>query len=207
MKCIIRAIKLWIFAVKWKKRNLNNFTEPKIIFDIDKVKVGKGTYGRIEVYNWEDKNEYLEIGNYVSIANGVKFILGGNHNYKCVSTYPFKRLFLSGEREASSKGPIVINDDVWIGMDSIILSNITIGVGAIVAAGSVVTKDVEPYSIVAGNPAVKIKYRFNEKIRNKLLDIKWEEITDEFIKENIDILEKDITEENIDEIIRCMRIK
>ena len=77
MKCIIRAIKLWIFAIKWKKRNLNNFTEPKIIFDIDKVKVGKGTYGRIEVYNWEDKNEYLEIGNYVSIANGVKFILGG----------------------------------------------------------------------------------------------------------------------------------
>ena len=54
---------------------------------------------------------------------------------------------------------------------------------------------------------LKIKYRFNEKIRNKLLDIKWEEITDEFIKENIDILEKDVTEENIDEIIKFMRLK
>lgn len=161
----------------------------------------------LKFINWEDKNEYLEIGNYVSIANGVKFILGGNHNYKCISTYQFKRLFLNGEREASSKGPIVINNDVWIGMDSIILSNVKVGIGAIIAAGSVVTKDVEPYSIVAGNPAVKIKYRFNEKIRNKLLDIKWEEITDEFIKENIDILEKDVTEENIDEIIKFMRLK
>jgi len=71
------------------------------------------------------------------------------------------------------KGDTIIGNDVWVGMDTVIMPGINIGDGAIVAANSVITKDVEPYTIVGGNPALKIKERFPEQIINKLLEIKW----------------------------------
>ena len=70
-----------------------------------------------------------------------------------------------------AKGDIVVGDDVWIGENAIVCSGVTIGQGAIVAAGAIVTKDIEPYAIVGGNPAKVIKYRFNENIRKKLIQI------------------------------------
>ncbi len=86
-----------------------------------------------------------------------------------------------------------------------ILSGVTIGKGAIVAAGSTVTRDVEPYSIVGGNPAKHIKYRFSSQIREKLLKFNFEELDNEMINKNIDLLYTELTEDNIDKLFSLLK--
>ena len=75
-----------------------------------------------------------------------------------------------------------IGHDVWIGCNSVILAGVKVGIGAVIGAGSVVTKDVPPYAIVVGNPARVLKYRFSPELIDKLLKSKWWELTDEEIK-------------------------
>ena len=162
-------IKLCSFRSKWRKHNKHNLTIANTIFDENIVKVSKGTYGHLNIHSYNKEVESLIIGNYCSIAGGVHFILSGGHSYETLSTYPFDA-FLTKQAESISKGPIIVDDDVWIGFGSIILSGVHIGKGAIIGAGSVVTKNVEPYSIVAGTPARLIKYRFSKNIIEKLLD-------------------------------------
>lgn len=190
-----------ICKIRWKKKNMHNYTNIIRSFDINKVNVGKMSYGPLEVYEWGSDNEKLDIGNYVSIAPGVKFLLGGNHYYNTFSTYPFKVMYLGEEREAYSNGPIVVNDDVWIGTDSIILSGVNIGKGAVIAAGSVVTKDVAPYSIVGGNPAKTIKFRFKEDIINKLMDLDISLVQENINNHNIDILYSKLDDDVLNDII------
>ena len=191
--------------MKWKKKNPHNYTTIKKTFDIEKVTVGKMSYGPLEVYEWGNANEELKIGNYVSIASGVKFILGGNHYYNTFSTYPFRVMCLNEEREAYSNGPIVIEDDVWIATDATILSGVNIGKGAVIAAGSVVVKDVPPYSIVGGNPAKVIKYRFEDKIIQRLMNIDISKINEKINKNNIEIFYEKLNEEVLDDIISISR--
>lgn len=193
-------IKLLMLKKKWKKDNLHNGTYLVKLCDISKINVGKDSYGYLEIYDWGSENEELKIGNYVSIANGVKFILGGNHNYNYFLTYPLKVKKFNYKVEAYSNGPIIIEDDVWIGMNSIIMSGVRIGRGSIVAAGSVVTKDIPPYAIVGGNPAKIIKYRFEDKIINKLCKIDITNISDDFIFKNKDLFFRNI-DDNLIEII------
>jgi acetyltransferase-like isoleucine patch superfamily enzyme len=192
------------FSVEWRKRNTHNFTTPAMNFKIDAVSVGKSTYGSLFVITRDYQDVKLIIGNYCSIADGVKFLLSGNHQYDIISTYPYELLMLNraGTGIAVAKGNIVVNDDVWIGANAIICSGVTIGQGAIVAAGAVVTKDVEPYAIVGGNPAKLIKYRFSESIRQKLIRIKIEDIFNKANKNNnFEILHAVLDDDNIDEII------
>ncbi|MDX8334898.1 CatB-related O-acetyltransferase [Candidatus Cetobacterium colombiensis] len=167
---------LYLFKKKWRSQNKHNQITPINKFPLEKVKVGKYSYGPIDVRSWGSSEEGLEIGNYVSIASGVKFILGGNHEINTFTTYPFKVMYLGDKVEAWTKGPIIVKDDVWIATDSIIMSGITIGQGAIVAAGSVVTKSVPAYAIVGGNPAKIIKYRYSKEIIDKMLEFDWSKI-------------------------------
>ena len=154
------------FKYKWRKRNKQNSTVPSSFFPLDKVKVGKMSYGSLDVKTFDNPKEMLSIGNYVSIAHNVVFILSGNHQYTSIANYPlYTRLIkLSPELDALTKGHIVIEDDVWIGYGVIILSGVRVGKGAIIAAGSVVTKDIPAFGIAGGNPAKLIKYRFTEEI-------------------------------------------
>ena len=101
-------------------------------------------------------------------------------------TYPFKVKVLGEEKEAVSKGPIIIGDDVWIGMDSLILSGVTVGRGSVIGARSVVTKDVPPYAIVAGNPARIIKYRFSEEMIDKLSSLEISGIKEVITESNVE---------------------
>ena len=141
----------------------------KWIFDIDRVEVGEGTYGPLNVLMHGESGSMLRIGSYCSIAPDVAFILESEHPYEGISTFPFKVKLGFSKCEATGKGDIAVGDDVWIGLNAIICSGVAIGQGAIIAAGSVVTKNVEPYSIVGGNPARHIKYRFEDEIlREKL---------------------------------------
>jgi acetyltransferase-like isoleucine patch superfamily enzyme len=116
----------------------------------------------------------VSIGNYCSIAAGVLFIAAGEHPMSLVSSYPFPGSDQFGPPTRDiAKGPITIGNDVWIGSRAIVLSGVKIGDGAVVGAGAVVSKDVEPYAVVAGNPAKLIRHRFEPKIVEGLLAIRW----------------------------------
>lgn len=154
-------ISLYRAKKRWRRKNTHNYTSIIKNIDFEIVSVGEGTYGAINASSWNSNDEKLVIGNYCSIASGVKFLLGGEHSYKTLTTYPFKAMKRS-EIEAFSKGFITVEDFVWIGTNALILSGVTIETGAIVAAGSVVTKNVPAYAIIGGNPARIIKYRFDE---------------------------------------------
>lgn len=114
----------------------------------------------------------LIIGNYVCIASGVIILMGGNYNHhsEWITVYPFTEQI---ERSYEPKGYTVIKSDAWIGMNAMIMHGVTVGEGAIVAAGSVVLKDVPPYTIVGGNPAKEIRKRFSDSEIDKLLELRW----------------------------------
>jgi acetyltransferase-like isoleucine patch superfamily enzyme len=189
------------FKESWRKNNIHNFTEAKTEFNSSIVSVGKNSYGYLNVISYGVTGEKLVIGNYVSIATTATFLLAGEYPYKGFSTYPFKTLCLKEPGESTSKGPIIVEDDVWIGHNVNIISGVRIGQGSIIAIGSVVTKDIEPYSIVGGIPAKLITYRFNKNIRDKLQTIDFSKIDDEIITKNKDYLYSEITDENIDNIL------
>lgn len=190
-------IKLWIVRQKWKRKNRNNFTWLKNYCDIDKIDIGAYTYGAIDAESYGCPESHLTIGRFCSIAQNVRFILDGEHDYTKLSTYPFRVRFLGEKREALCKGPIVVKDDVWIGERSIVLSGITIGQGAIVGAGSIVTKDIPPYAIYAGGKV--LKYRFDEETIKALLRIDYNKLDMDMIREHIDELYTNVNEINFEE--------
>lgn len=177
-----------LFLDHWRQCNQHNFTTisqsfPDHISPETVVDVGKGTYGHINIRWFWDKNEHLSIGHYCSIAEGVVFLTGGNHFLDRLSSFPFCHYYDLGESYlAPTKGPIIVEDDVWIGMNSIILSGVTIGQGAVIGAGSVVAKDVLPYSIFVGNKVVK--YRFSKSIIDRLMLFDYSSLSQEDIVNN-----------------------
>lgn len=187
---------------KWRKLNSDNFTTIRNDFDFSAVTVGKGTYGELEVYTFND-GPVLRIGNYCSVAPSVKFVLSADHYLNHISTYPFKAKLLSPDsKEGVSKGDIIVDDDVWIGIGSIILSGVHIGQGAVISAGAVVTKDVPPYAVVGGVPAKVIKYRFDAEMIKELLKIDFSALNKDAINQHIDDLYKELTDkEQLDWLI------
>ena len=145
------------------------------------MSIGKHTYiiGESPAIFWENDNAKLTIGNFCSIAGNLRIYLGGNHRTDWVSTYPFghinQNIFnkFNGDGHPSTKGDVIIGNDVWIGENVTIMSGITIGDGSVIACNSHVVKNVEPYSLVGGNPAKLIKYRFTLEQIESLLKIQW----------------------------------
>ncbi|WP_263260295.1 CatB-related O-acetyltransferase [Pseudomonas sp. RIT-PI-S] len=136
---------------------------------------GLGTYGDLEVHDWNEGST-LKIGNFTSLARGTKVLLGGIHRADWVSTYPFPKYIDQAAHIVDyhgTNGDVVIGSDCWIATDAMILSGVTIGHGAIIAARSVVTKDVPPYAIFGGHPARLIRWRFDEITISTLLDSEW----------------------------------
>ena len=156
------------FSTEWRKNNLHNFTTPVTKFKMDAVKVGKGTYGKLFVVTRDYQNVKLSIGNYCSIAGGVKFLLSGNHQYDIISTYPYELLILNSHEAgiAVAKGDIVVGDDVWIGANVSVLPGVTIGSNTIIGAGSVVNKDIPEGVIAVGNPC-KVMRKITEEDKKK----------------------------------------
>lgn len=201
---IVRYIKMQLFKIKWRINNKNNYTYATSVFDIENVKVGKYTYGGISVSN-DVKDAKLVIGNFCSIAENVHFMLGSEHSLNHISTYPFQVYFMGADREAISKGDIIVKDDVWIGRNALIMSGVNIGQGAVIAAGAVVTKDVPPYAIVGGVPARVIRYRFEEEIINELVSVDFGKLNVEIIRRNIDKLTCEVTKGNLSDLINEIR--
>lgn len=154
---------------------------------------GKYSYGNPKVIDWHD-GPTLKVGNFTSIADGVTILLSGEHNYEWISNYPFLANDdfvnpLQQTKYLKKKGDVVIGNDVWIGCNALILTDVKIGDGAVIAAGAVVVEDVPPYAIVGGVPAKLIKYRFNEEKIKTLLQTKWWNWDISEIKKNINYLQ------------------
>lgn len=148
------------------------------------------------LFNWPEFGDKLIIGKFCAIAGGVRFIMGSaNHRTSSVTTYPFN--VFGGAwadntpphlQQLPFKGDTVIGNDVWLGRNSVILPGVHIGDGAIVAAQSVVVKDVAPYTVVGGNPARLIKPRFDRELTDLLLRLRWWDMEGEALVELLPLL-------------------
>ena len=143
------------------------------------------------------RHNEVKIGSFCSIARNFD-LQEFNHQIKRPTTYFIQKNFFGEKvKESNSKGPVTIGNDVWIGTKCTVLSGTTIGDGAVVAANSVVTTDVPPYSIVGGVPAKVIGQRFSEEIINELKRIQWWKWSNEKISRNRDFFTQDISLETI----------
>jgi acetyltransferase-like isoleucine patch superfamily enzyme len=153
------------------------------------ISVGRFTYGfeNLMIRQWNE-GAALKIGAFCSFANNINIFLGGNHRTDWITTFPFGHIFqeeLGGSEilgHPSTKGDVVIGNDVWIGSGATIMSGIHIGDGAVVSANACVVKDVPPYHIVGGNPSKSLKQRFEDDIVEILLRLKWWDLPLEDIK-------------------------
>ena len=173
----------YINTILYKYNIINNYIKILIIMaSFGKYSYGAG--GSPHLY-WTNDNAKLVVGSFSSIASNCKMYLGGgNHRHDCVTTYPFGHIHqdvfntYSGT-PVTTKGDIVIGSDVWIGANVTIMSGVTLGDGVVVANNSHVVSNAEPYSLVGGNPAKFVKYRFKPEQIEKLLQIKcwnWDDV-------------------------------
>lgn len=149
------------------------------------------------LYHYPINHEKLTIGKFCSIACGAKFLFNSaNHALGSLSTYPFPIFFEEWGLPVEdipaawdNKGDIVVGSDVWIGYEAVVLAGVTIGDGAIIGARAVVTKDVPPYTIVAGVPARPIRKRFDEATVARLQKLRWWDWPEERIAQNIQAIQ------------------
>ena len=176
-----------------KLQNMPTFEDPSQTnfqaLGNSQIQIGRFSYGyeNMEIRAWGE-GASLNIGSFCSIAHGIKVFLGGNHRIDWASTFPFGHIFksqLDGQGivgHPMTSGDVVIGNDVWIGAHSSIMSGVSIGDGAVIAANSTVIKDVEPYEVVGGNPGKHIKKRFDDSIIEALLELQWWDLPIEKIK-------------------------
>lgn len=195
-----RYLKTEFLNVKFRKHNKHNKISFSYVNKIDNVIAGKYSYGIINLYDFKNGSKLI-IGNCCSIARNVTFCLGGEHNYKAISTFPFENVN-DDKITSSSKGDIVIGDDVWIGMNSTILSGVKIGKGAVIAAGSIVTEDVDEFCIYGGVPAKFIKKRFDDSVIKKIKSIDYSKINDSNISEVAKLLNCTIDVNRLDDMLK-----
>lgn len=189
---IISTIRLNLFRRKIIKEYPDNDIIPMNIFPENCLSIGRYSYGELNIVTFDDKTK-IKIGNFVSIAQHVNFLLDVEHHIDRISTFPFNaKILKSVVSESFSKGDIIVDDDVWIGFGATVLSGVHIGKGAVIAAGAVVTRDVEPYCVVGGIPAVRIKYRFSQELISKLMKVDYSQFTIEKIRNNWDKLDSEL---------------
>lgn len=150
------------------------------------------------LYHYPINGDGLVIGKFCSIACGAKFIFtSANHTLSSLSTYPFPLFFEGWDTPISevatawdNKGDIVIGNDVWIGYEAVILSGVHIGDGAIIGTRAVVTRDVEPYSIVGGIPAKPIRKRYDPETIGELEALRWWDLPFPQIKQLLPLIKR-----------------
>ena len=181
------------------------------VIDHPRIEVGAHSYyhdfqlrddyaATIAPYLFAFSRERLAIGKFVQIAHGVRFITSSaNHRMVGFSTYPFWNFMMTPQTSndeiksvldtLSDKGDTVIGNDVWLGMDAMVMPGVTIGDGAIVSARAVVVKDVAPYTIAGGNPARALKQRFPQPVIEALMEIRWWDWPLDKIEANLDVIQ------------------
>lgn len=198
----LKLMLLKLISTKANRFHLQNYSRQQEKFKqrYPSYTIGEASYGLPIVHDNHERST-LQIGAYCSIASNVQIFLGGQHKTNWVSNYPFPFFFeMDAEyREeyvaGGSRGNVIIGSDVWLCANCIILSGVTIGHGAVIANGAVISRDVPPYAVMAGNPAKQIKWRFDEPTRNSLLEAAWWHWPKDEIKHVLDkICSTDLTD-------------
>lgn len=182
----------------------------KEVIDHPRIEVGEfSSYHNFEIL--EDYAGYLApylfplspdrliIGRFVQMAHGVRFITSSaNHAMGGFSTYAFENFMMGAGttmedviallEKSGNRGDTVVGNDVWIGLGATIMPGVSVGDGAIIGSHAVVTSDVAPYTVVAGNPARPVRKRFDDAVVNALLDLRWWEWPVEKIEANIEVI-------------------
>lgn len=190
---------------KYPNKNIKQIVYIKNVITRSNIIVGDYTYyddidgaERFEervTHHYEFIGDKLIIGKFCAIAKGIEFVMNGaNHRMNSVTTYPFNIFGQGWEKftptieQLPLKGDTVVGNDVWIGQNVTVMPGVHIGDGAIIAANSVVTKDVPAYCVVGGNPSKIIRKRFDDTLIDYLLKIKWWDWDSDKIFRNMDAL-------------------
>lgn len=176
------------------------------------VVAGVFTYGlrRIKVREYGE-GAALKIGKFCSLARGVEIVLGGNHRVDWITTFPFGHVFRDEfgppphPGHPATKGDVLIGNDVWIGAGAVIFSGVNVGDGAVIASRAVVARDVEPYAVVAGNPAQLVRRRFSPEVISLLLDLAWWDLPVSDIQDIIPILSAEPAAAQLRDLLRRYR--
>lgn len=158
------------------------------------------SYGHIHLIS-TGEGATCEHGAFCSFASNIRVMLGGHHALNYITTYPFgsinTNIFGTQTRTATNRGNVTIGNDVWIGDNATIMAGVVIGNGAVIGCNAVVTEDVEPYSVVAGNPGRFIRFRFSEEIIRELQDLRWWDLPLDIIQKIVPYLMSADIETNI----------
>lgn len=183
------------------------------------IKVGRYSYysGYYHGHGFDDCARFLSpdedvdqliIGSFCSIGSGAAFIMAGNQGHRTdwISTFPFFWMsevaaFASAENGFLPSGDTVIGNDVWIGSEAVIMPGVKIGDGAVIGTRALVTRDVEPYAIIGGNPAKVIRKRFGDAEIAALLELRWWDWSDQDLRAAMPIL----TSGDVPALYRCWR--
>jgi len=216
-KLAIRVIIMINNRLEWFVQRWNNIVNGNESLHSNVI-VGRHTYGinRKTISLALSSNSHgVEIGSFCSVAPGVVMLANTEHPTNLVSTFPFKTIFSLRAKnknqskyrnfDASSRGPIKIGHDVWIGQNVIILSGVSIGTGAVIGAGSLVVKNIPPYAIAVGNPAKVIRFRFPPEIVLRLLSSEWWTLSDELLTELEEYLYDSDINKFLDRVVLCKR--
>ncbi|MGY2991553.1 MULTISPECIES: CatB-related O-acetyltransferase [Mesorhizobium] len=155
------------------------------------VEIGRHTYGLVKNSFWgSHEKSPIRIGSFCSVGPGVLFLGAAEHRVDTVTSYPLRIVDgkIRNGAEAFSKGPTTVGHDVWFGARCIILGGVTIGNGAVLGAGSIISRDIPPYAVAVGNPARVIRYRFTPDIIERLQSSQWWNWSDDLIRERLAIL-------------------
>ena len=138
--------------------------------------------------SWGEGSSF-SIGSFCSLAENITIYLGGNHRIDWVTTYPFGHIHndlfdkYDGSGHPRSNGDVIIGNDIWIASNVTIMSGVKIGDGAVIASNSHIVKNVDPYTVVGGNPGELIKKRFSDEDIERLLKLKWWDMDDYYVNE------------------------
>ncbi|WP_296002930.1 glycosyltransferase [Rugamonas sp.] len=188
----------------WRALNTHNATtlaRTAEHIDFQRVRVGRMSAGELRIITDGPGHASLSIGSFCSIAGDVQFLAGATAAHDGVSTFPLMARYFGEHAEAAAAAALVVGDDVRIGQRSMILSGVTIGQGAVVAPGSVVSADVAPYTIVGGNPAGVVGRRYDAAVVQKMLRLDYSKVSDAAILAHHDLLRQPLTIDNVDAII------
>lgn len=204
LRFILRNIMMSVINYCFRRKNKHNSVSVGNRFPIGSVKVGAETYGVLNVIWMAPQWAKLKIGNYCSIGPQVTFLMGGQHDYKRISTWPFQsRVYKLPPPPPgqSANYDIMVEDDVWIGYGCLIMSGVTIGKGCVIGARSIVTKNIPPYSVFVGNKV--LKKRFSDDIIEKLKELDFASIHHDKNDCYQEFCMTQINEDNVDKVVNA----